>query len=209
MFRLLGKIPQSVALAVSGGIDSMVALHFLLQGRKDVEVVHVNHGTDHGNVAVDFVKDQCDYYGVPFWCNSEETYVSNFTSNREAKWRDVRYEVFDRYTRLNDKPLITMHHLDDCVETWLFSTLNGKPKTIPYQRGNIIRPFLLVKSEQIKEYAKRHNVKYINDPSNNDYNFKRNYIRHRLVPEALVINPGLHKMVAKIVERRYNKLYYG
>jgi len=205
MFKLLGNIPRKVAIGVSGGLDSMVALHFLLEGRRDVTVVNVNHGTEYSKEAIEFVRDKCKEIDVPFYTNAESP--SKIFNNREQQWRDIRYEVFDIFTLKYDMPLITMHHLDDVVETWLHSTLNGKPKTIPYKRERVIRPFLMVKREQIDEYADRHDIDYIDDPSNLDCNLMRNHIRHNLVPEALVVNPGLHKMVAKLVENRYNKLH--
>lgn len=205
MFRLLGSIPQKVALALSGGIDSMVALHFLLQGRRDVTVVHVNHQTEYGNEAEKFVREQCKKYELDLYLRHVEG--TNVDSNREETWRNMRYDVFNDYLNNHHRKLITAHHLDDCLETWLFSTLNGKPKTIPYERGNIIRPFLLVSKEQIEDYADEHDIECIEDASNYDCTYMRNHIRHNLIPETLIVNPGLHKTVAKIVQERYNRLY--
>lgn len=209
MIRILGTIPKRVALGVSGGLDSMTILHFLVQGRREVDVVHVNHGTAHGNEAVGFVKEQCKFYGerVTFHCNHEEPYSNEIRTNQEAEWRNIRYQVFDSFTRYHRIPLITAHHLDDCVETWIFSALHGKPKTIPYQRNHVIRPFLLTSLFDLEAYAENNQVEYIDDPSNKDLSYMRNRIRENIVPEALVINPGLHKTVARIVKKRYNRLY--
>lgn len=209
MIRLLGKIPDVVAIGVSGGIDSMVGLDFLTRVPcRHIIAVHVNHGTEHANKAAEFVKDQCEKYNVEFYCNAEHRRVNLFSANREARWREMRYEIFDHFCATRDVPLITMHHLDDCLETWLFSTLNGKAKTIPYERRKVIRPFLLTKRKDIVDYATRHGVEYIDDPSNEDCSYMRNQIRHNIVPEVLKVNPGIHKMISKIVEDRYERIHY-
>ena len=199
MIRLLGKIPETIGVAVSGGIDSMVALDFIQNSRRDIKVIHVNHGTDHAPEALKFVREQAEQRGLEFFINREDVYTSDIKTNKEAAWRNMRYEYFHSFPF----PIITAHHLDDCLETWLFSSFNGKPKTIPYQRNNVIRPFLLTKQEDIVDYAYQNDVDYIYDMSNSDLSYMRNYIRHNIVPDALTINPGIHKMIAKLVEKRY------
>lgn len=189
-------------------MDSMVALDFLSNvPARDITAVYVNHGTEYANDAAQFVKEQCEKRGVNFYTNAMHAKLNIISSNREEQWRDMRYEVFDMFSAKNAMPLITMHHLDDCLETWLFSSFNGKPKTIQYKRGRVIRPFLLTKHVDIERYAENNNVEYLNDPSNNDISFMRNRIRHNIVPEVLKVNPGIHKTLAKIVEKRYNILY--
>ena len=185
----------------------MAFLNFLREGRRDITVVHVNHGTDHGNRAEEFVREKCEEYDLDLWVGDGSPYTKHITSNFEAEWRDIRYTFFNMFMMKYDLPLITAHHLDDCVETWLFSTLHGNPKTIPYERQKIIRPFLMVSKEQIEKYVFVHDIDYIQDPSNYDIKHTRNFIRHKLIPQALRVNPGLKKMVANIVQDRYNRLH--
>ncbi len=113
----------------------------------------------------------------------------------EGFWREKRYEFLHGF----DKPVITAHHLDDCVETWLFSAIHGNPKTIAYNYANVIRPFLLYKKEFMTAWCVKNNVKWIEDLTNFDTKYARNRIRHNIVPQALKINPGLHKVVARQV----------
>lgn len=202
MIRLLEKIPETVGVAVSGGIDSMVTLDFLQNTRRDIKVIHVNHGTNHAPHALKFVKEQAEQRGLEFWVNREDVYTSDIKNNKEEAWRNMRYEYFHGFPF----PIITAHHLDDCLETWLFSSFNGTPKTIPYQRDNVIRPFLLTKRDDIVDYACKNDVDYIYDMSNSDLSYTRNYIRHNIVPDVLTVNPGIHKMIAKMVRERYGKL---
>lgn len=202
MIRLLGKIPETVGVAVSGGIDSMVALDFLQNTSRDITVVHVNHGTEHALKASEFVKEQSERRRLPvIICKNDD--ITEIENNKEEQWRNMRYDFFSEI----DMPIITAHHLDDCLETWLFSTFNGKSKTIPYERGNVIRPFLLTKRQSIIDYASKHGVEYIHDPSNDNCNYMRNQIRHNIAPEVLKVNPGIHKMIYKMVKDRYARIH--
>lgn len=200
MIRLLGKIPHSTYLACSGGTDSMVVLDFLLRGRKSVHALYFNHGTPHGDEAEDFVKRRCESLGVPFTIGTI-TRDKLPRESREEYWRNQRYEFFQSFTN----PIVMCHHLDDCIENWLFSALNGQPRTIPYRNRNVIRPFLLTPKSELEKWGKSKSVETIQDPSNNDVAYMRSYIRHNLVPHALAVNPGLHKVIARVVQKQYDQ----
>jgi len=87
----------------------------------------------------------------------------------------------------------------DCVETWIFSSLHGTGKIVPYRRKNVIRPFRLNMKRDIALWSNMHTVPYVEDPSNADIKYTRNYIRHELMPHALKVNPGLYKTIKKKV----------
>lgn len=201
MFKLIGKIPKEhFNLACSGGIDSMVVLDFLKKFPKNnFKLLFMNHGTKTSNDAEDFLRHISNKLSI-------ELVVGNIENEKDKKqsqeeyWREERYNFFNKHP----EPIITAHHLNDVVETWLFSCLNGNPKLINYQRNNIIRPFLLVSKEQIKEWAKRNNVDWIEDLSNNDTKFNRNKIRHDLVPIAKQVNPGIETMIKNKLKKKYN-----
>ena len=95
---------------------------------------------------------------------------------------------------------MTCHHLDDCVETYLFSCLRGFQSVIPYSRGNVIRPFLLNEKSVFEKWCKQKVVPFIQDQSNDCLDYSRNRIRHNIVPEALKVNPGLKTVVKKIIK---------
>ena len=117
--------------------------------------------------------------------------------SQEEHWRDQRYTFLRTLG-----PVITAHHLDDCVETYIHSALNGTPKVIPMIRNNVLRPFLTTRKSELISWCQRHDVPWIEDTSNQDSKYMRNYIRNELMPHALRVNPGLHTLVKKVVEKQ-------
>ena len=67
--------------------------------------------------------------------------------SKEAWWRDQRYKFFNEATT---RPIITAHHLDDVVENWIFTSMNGNPFLIPHQRDQFIRPFLTTEKNDLR-----------------------------------------------------------
>lgn len=193
MIRVLGKVPHKIAVAVSGGVDSMAALDFLRRSR-DVEVLHYNHGTGHhADEATELVRDYCTTYGL--FCSvgwNHDEMPSGVSS--EAWWRDQRYKFFERSTTL---PIITAHHLGDAVENWIFTSLHGNPFLIPHARGQYLRPFLTTEKVDLTSWCERKHVPHVSDPSNTDTKYRRNYIRHVMMPHVETINPGIKKVIKK------------
>ena len=194
MIRLLGHIPKpKFGIAVSGGVDSMAVLDFLSNGKTRPTVIHFNHGTDYGHQAEKFLKEYCEERGLEIFIGGTELIPQ---SNKEKFWSDLRYEFFSTF----DFPIMTCHHLDDCVETYIFSCLRGFQSVIPYRRGNVIRPFLLNEKKVFYDWCEKKKVPFIEDQSNSDLDFNRNRIRHQIVPEALKVNPGLKTIVKKMIQ---------
>lgn len=203
MIQLLGNIPRVSYVACSGGVDSMAALSFVLNNpSNDVEVLFFNHNTPTSNEAEAFLRRFCE--------NRTLTLHTGFLGavkppgvSQEEFWRDQRYKFFDEFS---DKPIITGHHLDDVVEFYVFSSINGQVKITPYERENVIRPFLLTKKEELVDWCKRKKVPWIEDETNKDNNHPRNRIRNVILPEIKKINPGIQKVVAKKIKNKYNAL---
>ena len=201
MIRIIGKIPPKVTIACSGGIDSMVFTRFLLQGRREVELAYFNHDTKHGKDAEEFVSQFAEKNELKLHIGR----VNGVKGKRSVEefWRDERYAFFNT---LDSDFIITCHHLDDCVETWIMSSFHGFGKVIPYQRsGGIHRPFLMTEKVSIKRYAKNHEVNWIEDPSNSGAHYMRNYVRKYVVPHALKVNPGIRKTLRKKLLQLYVK----
>ena len=195
MIKVLGKLPiGNFGVAVSGGVDSMAVLDFLLKSNRKPKVLYFNHGTEHGKEAYDFVFDYCTKNNLEF---ISEKITDIPTKNKEKAWSDARYSFFSKF----DFPIITCHHLDDCVETYIFSALRGFLSVIPYRRGNVIRPFLLTKKSDFMKWCINKNVSWIEDKSNESVEYSRNRIRHNIIPEAMEINKGLHNTVSKFVKK--------
>lgn len=199
MIRIIDKIPSNVVIACSGGIDSMVVTNFLLQGRRNVRLAYFNHDTSHSMQAQNFVEKFAED-------NKLDLFIGKIQGTKgkrsmEEFWRDERYSFFNR---IKTNFLITCHHLDDAVETWVMSAMHGQCKLIPYRREpNLYRPFLMTSKKIIKDYANRKHVRWVEDPTNVRTEYIRNHIRHALMPGILKINPGIRTMIRKKLIETY------
>lgn len=192
------KFRTPIYVAVSGGVDSMVAASLLLQKKVDIQVLHFNHQTTHGHKAEAFVRGWCAVRGLTFHCDT-------FTGNKvdENSWRTARYEFFNRFT---NRPVITCHHLDDAVEWWLFTAIKGNPRLMPPVNGNYRKPFMLTPKSEFIDFANRKGVEWLEDETNAEVVHTRNYIRHVLRPAAEVVNPGLATTIKKKLLIEYDRL---
>lgn len=192
MLSIVGKIPQEVTIACSGGVDSMAVLSFL-QGRKTKpKVAYFNHGTAHSKATQSFVEKYCQDNGL-------DVIIGSISRERDRRESPEEYWRNERYAFLNSIPgaVITAHNLDDCVETWVFTSLHGNGRTISYSNKNIIRPFMTTRKLEMISWCQTKSIPWAEDISNQDVRYCRNRIRHNILPEALVINPGLHKVIKK------------
>lgn len=194
MIQYLGKLPNKCGIACSGGVDSMAILDFLTKDKKrEVYCLYYNHGTKHSIETEKFVKDYCDKNEITF---ISDKYVGEQpTSNKEDFWRKLRYKFLKSF----NFPVITCHHLNDQIETWLFTSIKHEGKLIPYKNDNIIRPFLITEKSELISWCERKSITFYDDPSNYSTEYMRNYIRHELIPKAEYINPGIKKMIRKKV----------
>lgn len=199
MIRIIGKIPPNVVVACSGGVDSMAVTHFLLSSRRKIRLAYFNHDTAHSRNAQIFVEKFANE-------NNLDMFIGKIKGTKgkrslEEFWRDERYAFFER---INTNFLITCHHLDDAVETWVMSAMHGQCKLIPYKRGeNIHRPFLMTSKKIIKEYSERKGVNWVEDPTNSRTEYIRNHVRHSLMPGILKVNPGIRTMIRKKIIETY------
>lgn len=191
MIKVQGKIPRDVGVAVSGGIDSMVIMDFLRKNH-NVTVYHFNHGTKNADTFESFVRSFCQKFNLSLKVGD---IIGNKPDNEsvEEYWRNQRYAWLNQ----QDQTIVLGHHLDDCVESYIFNMCNGKNYTIPYRHKNCIRPFRLTRRTQFHNYALKNKVVWIEDPSNVNTTYKRNFIRYEVMPSILKVNPGIHKVIAK------------
>jgi tRNA(Ile)-lysidine synthase len=202
MIRLNEQVPARIAVAVSGGADSMAALNFL-SSKRDTTAVYFNHGTPHGDKAEKLVSQYCKDNDLSLLIGRIDTSQSPLSRSLEDFWREQRYNFFEMIAQTptySSIPFITCHHLDDVVETWLFTSFHGCGRLIPSRRGRYLRPFLMTRKAVLEDWCARHDVPYIVDPSNEDTRFMRNYIRHEIVPRTLRVNPGIYKVMRKKIK---------
>lgn len=198
MIVLQGNLDKEVTVAFSGGVDSTAIVDFLKR-KHIVTLLFINHGTKTSDEAELFVKGYADANDLNLNIYDIDTEVPAKVS-QEEHWRNERYAIFHR---LGTK-VITGHHLDDCVETWIWSSMHGKGSIIPYNNKNVIRPFRLNRKHEFTNWCKRNEVSWVEDTSNADTSFIRNHIRHKMMPDVLVVNPGIHKVVRKKVLQDQN-----
>ena len=193
MFKLACQVPKKVVLACSGGRDSMSVLEFLLRGRREVTLAYFNHNTEHGQAAEEFLHKFCDRQKLPLVCGRYKHHNKD-AKPTEAMWREQRYEFL---SKIGD-PIVTAHHLDDVVEWWVFSSMRGKPSLMPIEREDVqvVRPFLLTRQKEL--HTKFSEYTHIEDPTNAQTDYTRNYIRHELVPRIAKVNPGLHTTIKNL-----------
>lgn len=180
----------------------MAALDFLRR-KHSVHVLHFDHGTKHGEQARAFMERYCTEQKIPLTVGEVKETIPPGPS-KEEWWREKRYEFFESCSKIN-VPIITCHHLDDCVETWVWSSMHGTGKWIPYRRNNVIRPFRLTRKRDFEMWCHFNNVPWVDDDSNEDIHYTRNFIRHEMMPNVLRVNPGIHKTIAKKVKEDYEQ----
>jgi len=175
-------------VAVSGGIDSMVLLNFLISHGYKIIVVHFNHQKredsykDH-----DLIKNVTDAFMIPYHMIKLNIKSGNF----QEKAREERYyhleQIADQY---HTKHIVTAHHSDDLIETVLMKLVRGSNllgysgiQEISNINGYIYhRPLLKYSKDDLKNYAKSLDLQYNEDSSNDEDDYLRNRIRHHVVP---------------------------
>lgn len=176
--------PGTYVIAVSGGVDSMVLLH-ILQSRPGYKfvVAHFDHGIRPDSTEDrKLVQAKARQHKLAFVY--EEGKLGAGTS--EAQARTARYRFLRQVQAASGAhAIITAHHQDDVLETAIFNLLRGtgrKGLTALRTRHDLIRPLLDVPKQDIVDFARRHDVQWREDPTNQDLGYQRNYIRHRIVP---------------------------
>ena len=194
-------------IAFSGGLDSTVLLH-LLANAKDLPplgAIHIHHGLQ---AAADawpaHCQSVCDALGVPL-CIMRVHVQPGASLERAA--RDARYQAFAEVIGAGEV-LLTGQHRDDQAETLLFRLLRGAgvrglaamPAYRPLAAGHLVRPLLDVSRVELEAYAHEHRLQWIEDPSNADSRFSRNYLRHRVLPTLTERWPQAVSSLARTAE---------
>ncbi|HTO14059.1 MAG TPA: tRNA lysidine(34) synthetase TilS [Candidatus Binatia bacterium] len=179
---------ETVLVAVSGGADSVALLH-LLHGlapswRLALHVLHVDHGLRPGSADdAAFVRGLGARLGVPV--DVERVRVG--PGSVEAAARTARYAALEAWAeRLGAARIAVGHTLDDQAETVLMRVLDGAGvrglAAIPPVRGRIVRPLVEIRREALRAMLAAEGIAWVEDPTNRDPKFRRNRIRHELLP---------------------------
>lgn len=197
------KVPKSVYLAFSGGVDSAVLLHRLIAKDTDVVLFFVHHQTTWCDKELEFALATAKKYGIGCIVKHIEKYdKTKHKTSMESYWSQCRNTLFQEL----DRPVLTAHHLDDASEWYVMSSLQGQSKLLSYQNNNVVRPFIIIDKAKIINYALHHMVCYLSDPSNDDTTFNlRNKVRKDLMPEILKTFPGINTSVRKLILTKERK----
>jgi tRNA(Ile)-lysidine synthase len=195
MQGLAGFFPtKRFCIAFSGGLDSMVLLHLFRKWREktlDIELraIHVHHGLSlHGDSWVEQCKQICNSANVHLDIHNLSLQKKPQISLEEMA-RTERYRVFQDSLK-KEEILVTAHHQDDQAETILLQLFRGAgpkglaamPSMIRFGEGLLIRPLLAYDKSALKQYALNNKLSWIEDESNLDTRFDRNFLRHELLP---------------------------
>ncbi|XKG86863.1 tRNA lysidine(34) synthetase TilS [Sutcliffiella horikoshii] len=201
---------STVVVGVSGGADSMGLLHYLdsIREAKHLKLViaHVDHMFRGAESKADmtFVKEQCEQRDL--LCEAKQINVSAYQKEKklsvQVAARECRYAFYEKVMKKYRADVLALgHHADDQVETILMrlgrgSSMAGYAGILPrrtFGGGVIVRPLLLVTKSEILEYLTAEHVPFRHDPSNDKDAYRRNRLRHHILPVLKEEFPGLHE----------------
>lgn len=194
--KIFGYIQNynSFVIAYSGGLDSHVLLHMMTQLQKEnaslkIRAVHVNHQI---NPAADQWEKHCENIcrelTIPFY-SEKITLNLKPGDSLEEEARVARYAVLKKYLDTSTV-LLTAHTCNDQAETFLLQAMRGAGSkglsAMPVKKkmgaSYLIRPLLSFTREALERYARENNLHWIEDESNADPRFDRNFLRHNIFP---------------------------
>ncbi len=195
--------------ALSGGCDSVALLHALCRLRVQkairIHAVHVQHGLRGEDSLADerFVRELCQNLHVPLRVENANLSGDMHTPGMETLARERRRMIFDKeLCRLGADALLTAHHQDDQTETVLMHLLRGSGMNglcgmrmaAPFGSAMIVRPFLGLPKQQLRDALAAENLPFREDGSNQEPVTPRNILRLKLLPqlEALFPDAGAH-----------------
>lgn len=189
-------------MAVSGGVDSVVLLHKLMVNKPEyVEyiVAHVDHNVrENSSRDAAFVEKMALKYNLLF----RQTVLKN-AKNDENSLRSARYDfLFKMKEEYKAESIITAHHQDDVLESMVINMLRGSsPRGLaPMTREGILRPLLNQRKTELIAYANEHNIQWVEDETNDDEAYLRNYIRKNIMPYLESVRIELMNINKKLSE---------
>jgi tRNA(Ile)-lysidine synthase len=197
-------------IAYSGGVDSHVLLHLLAHLRKQQKIppltaLHINHQLNpRAQEWVEHCRRVCAKLDVEFI--AETVRVVNVGEGIEATARAARYAAFEKYIRPNEL-LLQAHHRDDQIETLMLRLLRGSGITglaaMPVQRalgrGQLLRPLLQCPRSDVLAYAKKNALQWVDDDSNSDDRFDRNFLRLNVLPLIEQRWPAYRETLSRVI----------
>ena len=199
---------QQILVGFSGGLDSTVLLNLLTEvvAAERITAVHINHGlSSQADQWQEHAQRQCKVLGVAY--HGETVKVISAGGGLEEAARNLRYQVFERLL-VEGGILLLGHHQNDQAETVLYRLMRGSgPRGlagIPTQRaiglGKLYRPLLCWPKQNLTDYAHEHKLDFVEDETNQEEQYDRNFLRHQVVPALAKRWPDYLKRLNNIAQ---------
>ena len=199
---------KKICVSLSGGVDSIVLLYALNQCLDKgclIRAIHINHNlAKDSQVWADFCKRTCDRIQIQIDIHSIK--VKNTEGfGIEAAARKARYQKLQRSIQEGEW-LMTAHHQEDQLETILLRMargtgiegLQGIQKQFNFGKGKILRPLLDVSKSEVLGYARKNNLDWVEDASNQETYFDRNFLRMNVIPKLKERWPAFSSSVSRL-----------
>ncbi len=203
------KEKDKILLAVSGGKDSVVMLDLFAHSGYKFAVAHCNFHLRGIASYLDaqLTQELAKKYKARFYRTDFDTYTyaEEKGISIEMAARELRYDWFEKIRKENAYNYIaTAHHSDDVIETFFLNLVRGTGirglSGIKAKSNRLIRPLLFANRNQIEEYIQENELKYREDDSNKDIRFKRNKLRHDIIPQFKDINTAYRENILKSID---------
>jgi tRNA(Ile)-lysidine synthase len=184
-FDVPDDVTAPVVVGCSGGADSLALLVLAVDAGLDPIAVHVDHGVRDGSAAeAEVVAEAAARLGARFDARSVNV---DRGPNLEARARAARYDVLERARAAHRASAVLVGHTaDDQAETVFLNLLRGSGSSglagMPSRRGHVVRPLLGMRRADLRAVCTRRGLAPVADPSNDDLSFRRNRIRHEVLP---------------------------
>lgn len=200
---------KRAVVAFSSGPDSVCLIHTLdklYRNKIEFILVYINHGLR----KKEYLKKEellTRKYALKYKIDHKiiKLTIPRTKLGKEATARDMRYKALVKCMKqVKGQVIVLGHNLDDVVETFFMNVIRGSGgrglRSIPAKRPPFIRPIIALKKGEIINYLKAKKLDYSKDETNRLLNFRRNLLRHKIIPQLLKINPDLHNVIKRTVE---------
>lgn len=200
---------KRIGVAVSGGADSMALLHCLYYHDYNVIVINIEHGIrgERSIEDTEFVKSFCDTLSIPckvFRIDSL-SYAKECGMTIEQAARVLRHDIFKKFSVKHGIPIATAHHKLDQAESVFMHIARGTGidglTGMTFSDGHLIRPLIDTDKEEIIEYIASNEVPFVDDETNSDVNYSRNYVRNAVFPIITERYPTFVDNLIKLTKR--------